>query len=463
MPSRRRNSQPYNRSGKRSPSATTLQTNRKRSPGQTSTRSQSQRRVYTKRKGTAVAGARKQLKGLQQASFLAVAITGFLLTFLAPSEAGYTQSNAALQVTDTVATTSEVAPVDTAAVDTAAVDTAAVDTAVVSDTAQTHFAAKDISDAAKNEALGTLRKLWNSFYANLPKLLVAIAVLFFGWLFTRFLRWLLRKMLGNWEGSGAAITLTIIGIWLFIIGVAISVVAGDIRALIGSIGLIGLALSWSLQVPIESFTGWLLNSFRGYYRIGDRIRVGEVYGDVYRIDFLTTTVWEIGAPFRAGFVQAEQPTGLMVSFPNNEILSGTVVNFTSDFPYVWDELAVGIANESDIRLAMQVIEKAASDLLKDYMEKPAKEYAIIIERAGLEGNVSEKPEIFVSANDSWTDIIVRYLVGARQRRKWKSELTLQINDALAKPEYKDKIISVYPRQQIQMINAAGMPDSDEAE
>jgi small-conductance mechanosensitive channel len=58
-----------------------------------------------------------------------------------------------------------------------------------------------------------------------------------------------------------------------------------------------------------------------------------VFGDVYKIDVITTTVWEIGAPFRQGFVMAEQPTGRLVTFPNNEILSGSIVNLTRDFPY----------------------------------------------------------------------------------------------------------------------------------
>jgi small-conductance mechanosensitive channel len=77
---------------------------------------------------------------------------------------------------------------------------------------------------------------------------------------------------------------------------SLSVLAGDVRAVVGSVGLLGLAASWALQTPIESFTGWLLNSFRGYYRVGDRIAVGDVFGDVYRIDVLTTTVWEAGGP-----------------------------------------------------------------------------------------------------------------------------------------------------------------------
>ncbi len=62
-------------------------------------------------------------------------------------------------------------------------------------------------------------------------------------------------------------------------------------------------------------------------------------------------------------MQAEQPTGRLVTFPNNEVLAGTVVNLTRDFPYVWDEMSVSIANESDLRLAISVLKKIADDLL----------------------------------------------------------------------------------------------------
>lgn len=398
------------------------------------------------RRGTVVKGAQNQLKNFRQASILAVAITGFLLTLLAPSEAGYSQKDTSAEIVQDTT----VAGGDTA-------DTVIIVEEEAVDELQEEQREEDISKAAKDEAIGTLQRLWEGFYANLPKILVAIWALIIAWLLTRFLRWLLRKLLRRWESSGAVITLVVISVWLFGIGVAISVVAGDIRALVGSLGLIGLALSWSLQVPIESFTGWLLNSFRGYYRIGDRISVGEVFGDVYRIDFLTTTVWEIGAPYRQGYVQAEQPTGKLVTFPNNEILSGTVVNFTGDFPYVWDELAIAVANESDIRLTIEVLERVANGLLKDYMQEPAQAYARILQRASLPHTVSGKPQIFVALTESWTDITIRYLVGARERRKWKSEVTLLIVEELNKTEYKGKIIPVYPRQQVQFVGPSGTP------
>lgn len=409
--------------------------------------------------GKAVRGAQNQLKRFRQGSILAVALTGFLLILLTPGEAGYTQESPESPEQEVIAQENP-RPQDDLPDSVSIIENIAVEEIIRQQDTTSEVQVEgpeDISKAARDEAIGTLRRLWEGFYTNLPKILVAIATLFLAWLFIRLIRFILRKSIGHWHNSGAVTTLIVISIWMFAIGVAISVVAGDIRALVGSLGLVGLALSWSLQTPIESFTGWLLNSFRGYYRVGDRINVGEVFGDVYKIDFLTTTVWEIGAPYRQGFVQAEQPTGRLVTFPNNEILAGTVVNLTGDFPYVWDELAIAVANESDIKEAMRVLKMVADDFLGNYMIEPARQYHQILRKAGLHYQISEEPQIFISIGESWTDIIIRYLVGARERRKWKSELSLLIMEELNKQDYFDKIKSVYPRQQVQFITSDGKP------
>ncbi|WP_299822363.1 mechanosensitive ion channel domain-containing protein [uncultured Pontibacter sp.] len=384
-----------------------------------------------------VKNAQGRLKNFRQATVLAVAITSFIMLLFAPNDAILAQDDTLQQ---------------TEAQDTATAGTTLPDT-VTADTASAVAASKE----AAGEAIGSLQSLWSSFLYNLPKMLIALGTLLLAWLLIKILKVVLQRVLGRWHSSNAIISLTSIAVWLLAIGVAISVVAGDIRALVGSLGLIGLALSWSLQTPIESFTGWLLNSFQGYYRVGDRIRVGDVFGDVYRIDFLTTTVWEIGAPYQPGFVYAEQPTGRLVTFPNNEILTGTVINLTRDFAYVWDELAVAVANESDIALAMQVLGNVAEALLGNYMVTPARQYSKLLKRAGLGDNIADKPQVFISLEDSWTNVTIRYLVGARERRKWKSELTLRITQELNKPVYLHKIIPVYPRQQVQFIDPDGVP------
>ena len=197
------------------------------------------------------------------------------------------------------------------------------------------------------EAASTVRELFMGFAGILPQLLIGIGILVLAALLQAFTRPLLRKALRSWSRANAVSALVGIAIWFVAISAALSVLVGDPRTLLGSVGLIGLALSWALQAPIESFTAWLQNSFRAYYRVGDRISVGEVFGDVFRIDFLTTTVWEAGGPDKA--VQGAQPTGALVTFPNSEVLRSNIVNYTRDFPYVWDEMVVSFANGSEPR------------------------------------------------------------------------------------------------------------------
>jgi len=312
------------------------------------------------------------------------------------------------------------------------------------------------------QAAGELRQaidnLISGFLLNLPKFAVAIAILLIAWWFARMLRRLIRRFSKRWERGDAIGVLVMAGFWLFALGIALSIIAGDLRALLGSLGLVGLALSWALQTPIESFTGWLLNSLKGYYRVGDRIAVGEIFGDVYRIDVLTTTVWEIGGPDRpGGQVSAEQPTGRLITFPNNEILTGTVVNLTKDFPYVWNELEFMLAAESDIDYALDVVNRIADEVLKSNMHKPAHRYAAILNAKGLQATVPDKPQLYVSLSEAGASITIRYLVNARQRRPSQSELTRRILSELHKPEHASRIVAYYPRRQVQMLDAKGHP------
>jgi small-conductance mechanosensitive channel len=392
-----------------------------------------------------MAGARAGLRHFRQATILAVALTAFILLLLGVDGNGAAQTPEPQVVPDTVAVIEPVATEDLVA----GAEQEADD--------PEDIRADTLLREAGEQARETLRSLWFGFLVNLPHFLVAFLILLVAWLAARVVKPLLRRALGQWERSNALAAVVGIGIWLFAIGVAVSVIAGDIRALVGSLGLIGLALSWALQTPIESFTGWLLNSFQGYYRVGDRVSVGEVFGDVYKIDFLTTTVWEIGGPDRGGFVRAEQPTGRLITFPNSEVLAGSIVNLTKDFPYVWDELTVPVGNRSDLRYASELLARVASDLIGETMRGPAETYGRILVAAGLEHEVPGDVRVFVSLDDSWTNLTVRYLVAARERRKWASLLATQVMTEFNRPEHAERVRSVFPRRQIQMIGPDGKP------
>ena len=305
--------------------------------------------------------------------------------------------------------------------------------------------------ASLEEATGTVRDLILGFYGMAPRLIIALVLILLAAALAKVVRMLLERFLGRWERTHALSALLQIGILLVAVGAALSVLAGDARALIGSVGLVGLALSWALQTPIESFAGWLMNSFRGYYRTGDRIEVGDVFGDVYKIDVLTTTVWEAGGPENS--VAGAQPTGAMITFPNWEVLRSNIINYSRDFPYVWDEVTINVAGESDLPYTIRVFERLALDLFGAKMAGPAREYKQLLERARLAFDVDEEPRVFISLTDAWVDCTVRYLAPARARRRWSSDLAVALCLEMAKPEHNGKIIDGYPRQELRILRA----------
>lgn len=299
---------------------------------------------------------------------------------------------------------------------------------------------------AIGQATGAIRDVVLQFYGFAPRLLIVLVLLALASVVSRFAMALLRRTSRGWERAEAAGAVTRLVIFLLAIVAAVSVLAGDASAVVGSVGLLGLAASWALQTPIESFTGWLLNSFRAYYRVGDRIAVGDVFGDVYRIDVLTTTVWEAGGPGKP--VTAAQSTGALITFPNWEVLRSNIVNYSRDFPYVWDEVAVNVANESDLRYAIDVLEGVARRVLGAEMTEAVEKYERLLKAEHLSFAVDEVPRVYVSSAESWTDCTLRYLVPVRTRRAWSSTLLVAITEELNKPEHRDRILPVYPRREV---------------
>jgi small conductance mechanosensitive channel len=367
-------------------------------------------------------GARNRLRRFRQGTLLAVALTGLLLMLWGVEDLAAQDTAAAPQ--DTAQTIpAEAAPAEAAEEDPEEIITDPV---------------RSVEQAART--MGDI--LWG-FYGLLPRIVIAIVLILLALLVGNIVRWFLRRVIGErWERADAFATLAKLLVLLLAIGAGLSVIAGDARALVGSVGLVGLALSWALQTPIESFTGWLLNSMRGYYRVGDRIEVGDVFGDVFRIDMLTTTVWEAGGPGKA--VAGAQATGAMITFPNWEVLRSNIVNYSREFPYVWDEITVAIANESDMAYTKQVLRSAAQRVLGDRMTEPAEQYRQLLLRARIAFDVAEDPQIFLSLDDSWTNFTIRYLTPARERRRWASDLTLAVSIELARSEHRGRIIEGYP-------------------
>jgi len=214
-----------------------------------------------------------------------------------------------------------------------------------------------------------------------------------------------------------------------IVFITVSVLFVNWYAAVVSLGLISLILGFALQTPISSFIAWIYILARAPYRIGDRIEIGEARGDVIDVSYLDTTLWEIGGRH----LSTDHPSGRLIKFPNTNVFSRPVYNYSWPlFPYVWNEIKLSIAYESDLNFVATTMQKLAEAELGESMMKKVKLYRDLLARTPVDDlEVQERPVVVFRVNpNTWLDAIVRYLVNPKEASGVKTRLTRQLLTAL---------------------------------
>ena len=183
----------------------------------------------------------------------------------------------------------------------------------------------------------------------------------------------------------------------------------------GTIGVIGAGVAVSLQRVITSFAAYLIILRGKVFSVGDRVTFGGVRGDVIALGFMQTTVLEMGQspPERqdepATWVRGRQYTGRIVRVTNDKIFDFPVYNYTREFPFVWDEIMIPIAHDADSRRAESIMLDAArkrtADVIKD--AKPALERLRKVYY--IDGEVEIEPRVYMTVNDNYTELALRFL------------------------------------------------------
>jgi small-conductance mechanosensitive channel len=212
-----------------------------------------------------------------------------------------------------------------------------------------------------------------------------------------------------------------LGTWVVLALIVISVLFANWYTAAASLGLISLVLGFALQTPITSLIGWVYILVREPYRVGDRIRIGDARGDVIDVDYLDTTLWEVGGEHLAGF----HPSGRLIKFPNANVLKEPVYNYSWPlFPYIWNEIRFQIAYDSDLEYVTETLRTAAEEEMGEVMMKRVRLFRDLLARTPVDQvHVSEKPAVFFRVSENtWIEAVVRYVVDPKESGRVKTRL-----------------------------------------
>lgn len=198
------------------------------------------------------------------------------------------------------------------------------------------------------------------------------------------------------------------------------------------LGLATAGVAVALQRVITAFAAYLIILRSRIFAIGDRITIGGVRGDVVALGLMQTTVMEMGEPPNAEsgdpkvWVSARQYTGRLIRVTNDKIFDTPVYNYTREFPFMWEELAVPVKYGADRARAESVMLEAARRHTREVVERATPAFDELRARYLIAESVSLEPHVFLRLTDNWVELAVRFVVPVHGVRAIKNAMSREI-------------------------------------
>ena len=199
----------------------------------------------------------------------------------------------------------------------------------------------------------------------------------------------------------------------------------DFKNIATFLGLVSAGLAIALQEPIKGLVGWLFIIIRQPFKLGDRIQVGSLTGDVVDQRLFHFSLIEVG-----NWVQADQSTGRVIHIPNGKIFTENLINYSGGFNFIWNEIRVMVTFESDWKKAKKLLEEVALRHGTNLDEK-AREQIKEASRKLLVHYPHLQPTIYTSVEESGVLLTIRYICEPRQRRNSEHDIWEDILDVFS--------------------------------
>ena len=193
-------------------------------------------------------------------------------------------------------------------------------------------------------AITKMQEYWDGFVAQLPVIVAALLIVlifaFVSFLISKWRRpaaWTgINPLVWNFVNRLVRGALVIVGLVLAFDVLGITSLMG---AVLGTAGIVGLALGFAFQDIVENYLAGMLLSLRRPFGVNDLVRVGEYEGFIVRLTSREVVMLSY--------------EGNHVRLPNAHVFKSPIINFTIN-PRRLFSFEIGIGTEEDLQHAMRV-------------------------------------------------------------------------------------------------------------
>src|SRR6478735_978318 len=214
-------------------------------------------------------------------------------------------------------------------------------------------------------------------------------------------------------------------LWSLIAIIVATAFASELGAITTFAGLMTAGIAVALQNVILSIAGYFFLIGKYGVRVGDRVNIAGVTGDVVDIGLVRMQLMEItGGP-------APLPTGRVVAFSNAVVFQANAGMF-KQIPgtnFLWHEITLTLDSKSNYRQVEQRMMEAVNKIFTEYREK------MEMQRRNVEHSLNSTvaafaPESRLHLTQTSLEIVIRYPVEMGNSGEIDNRVTREILDAL---------------------------------
>ncbi|WP_346854633.1 mechanosensitive ion channel domain-containing protein [uncultured Draconibacterium sp.] len=261
---------------------------------------------------------------------------------------------------------------------------------------------------------------------NIERLLIISIGVFLTVLFSYYLKKVISRRVVDADNKYRSRKAVNIVSYALIVSVVLFVFSDKLGNIGIALGLAGAGIAFALQEVITSVAGWISIMTSNSIKIGQRIKVGQIIGDIIDIGVFKTTIMELG-----DWVEGDLYNGRITQLANSFVFKEPLQNYSADYPFLWDEITIPIRTESDFNRARKVFEEVANEVCGAYSEKSKVVWTQMTNKYRIE-DADVQPLVTLTFDENWITFTIRYVVDYKKRRSTKDKLYTRLLEEIRK-------------------------------
>ncbi|WP_027421364.1 mechanosensitive ion channel family protein [Crocinitomix catalasitica] len=214
--------------------------------------------------------------------------------------------------------------------------------------------------------------------------------------------------------------------YVFILIIILFVFSDKLGNIGVTVGLASAGIAFALSEVITSFAGWLSIMVTKQVKVGQRVKIGDLKGDIIDIQVLKTTIMEIG-----DWVNGDLYNGRITTLSNSFVFKEPIQNYSADYPFLWDEIEVPLRTNSDFKLAKELFKNITNEVCGEFAEKSSQVWQEMHGKYKIE-NAQVEPMITMRFDENWITFTIRFIVDYTKRRSTKDILYTRLLEEINK-------------------------------